>query len=323
MRAALLHAYGAGPVLGERPEPIGAVHLVEVTAAPIVPLDLLCASGTSYFGQQPLPYVPGVQGIGVVRSSSDVAAGTRVWFATTAGMRPGDGSMAELCAVATADLVPIEGELSDAAAAAIGTSGIAAWMALTWRARMQPGERVVVLGATGIVGQVALAAARHLGAAHVVAVVRSEAAVGPALAAGATRVVMLADQPDRAALAERLIEAADGPVDVVIDPVFGEPAAAAADALGPGGRLVNLGGAAGDRTDFSSATLRGRSIAILGYTNNAITPAQRAGALGSVLGLASAGELKVSHVIRPLTECAEAWAEAGRSGTRVVLDTRA
>jgi NADPH:quinone reductase-like Zn-dependent oxidoreductase len=109
-------------VLGERPEPIEAVHLVEVTAAPIVPLDLLCAGGTSYFGQQPLPYVPGVQGIGVVQSSPDVAAGTRVWFATTAGMRPGDGSMAELCAVATADLVPIEGEQSDAAAAAIGAA---------------------------------------------------------------------------------------------------------------------------------------------------------------------------------------------------------
>ena len=88
---------------------------------------------------------------------------------------------------------------------------------------------------------------------------------------------------------------------MVIDPVFGEPAAAAADALGPGGRLVNLGGAAGDRTDFSSAGLRGKSIAILGYTNNAITSAQRAAALGSVLELASDGKLEVSHVVRPLT----------------------
>ena len=226
-------------------------------------------------------------------------------------MGPGDGSLAELCAVAAADLVPIDGELSDAAVAAIGTSGIAAWMSLTWRARLQPGERVVVLGASGSVGQVALAVARHLGAGHVVAVCRSESAAEPALAAGATEVVVLADQPDRADLAARLIEAAGGPVDVVIDPVFGEPAAAAAEALGPGGRLVNLGGAADDRADFSSATLRGRSIAILGYTNNAITSAQRADALGSVLELASDGKLTVDHEVRPLAECAEAWA-AGR-----------
>ena len=112
MRAAVLHAYGEAPVLADRSEPIDAVNLVEVTAAPIVPLDLLCASGTSYFGQQPLPYVPGVQGVGIVRRSPELAAGTRVWFATSAGMRPGDGSLAELCAVATADLVPIEGDVS-------------------------------------------------------------------------------------------------------------------------------------------------------------------------------------------------------------------
>ena len=196
-------------------------------------------------------------------------------------------------------------------------------MALTWRARLQPGERVVVLGANGTVGQVALAAARHLGAAHVVAVVRSASAAGAARSGGATAVVTLDTTPgDLPALTERLVQAAEGPVDVVIDPVFGDPAAAAADALGPGGRLVNLGGAAGDRTHFSSATLRGRSIAILGYTNNAITPGQRAEALTAVLGLAAERKLAIDHVVRPLAECSQAWAQAARSGPRVVLDPR-
>ena len=97
MRAALLHAYAAPPELGERPRPVpeAGESLVEVRAAPIAPLDLLCASGTSYFGQQPLPYVPGVQGVGVVAESDDHAPGTRVWFATHAGMKPVDGSLAE------------------------------------------------------------------------------------------------------------------------------------------------------------------------------------------------------------------------------------
>ena len=323
MRAALLHAYGSPPALGARPERADAVNLVEVTAAPIAPLDLLCASGASYFGEQPLPYVPGVQGVGVIRRSPEVAAGTRVWFATSAGMQPGDGSMAELCAVVTGDLVPIDADLSDVAAAAIGTSGIAAWMALTWRARLQPDERVVVLGASGVVGQVAVAAARQLGAAQVVAVVRTAAAAEAALAGGAQEVVTVGGSVDRAAVAERLRDAAGGPVDVVLDPVFGPLAAAAAEALGPGGRLVNLGGAADDRADFSSAVLRGRSISVLGYTNNAITSAQRAAALDAVLTIAADGKLSVAHHVRPLSECTTAWEEARSSGSRVVLDPRA
>ena len=86
----------------------GGRSLVRVTAAPLVPLDLLCASGTSYFGPPAVPYVPGVQGVGMVEQSDSLEAGTRVWFATSAGMTPGDGSLAELVAVKDDDLVPIE-----------------------------------------------------------------------------------------------------------------------------------------------------------------------------------------------------------------------
>ena len=321
MRAALLPSHGGTVELGERadPEPGSDDTLVEVSAAPIVPLDLLCASGTSYFGRQPLPYVPGVQGVGVVRSSPDLPAGRRVWFATSAGMGPVDGSLAEYCAVRPADLVPITDQVSDAAVAAIGTSGIAAWMALTWRAGLQAGERVVVLGASGAVGQVALAVAKHLGAASVVAVCRSERSAEKARAAGASEVVVLNPSEDRAALTDRLTEAAGGPVDVVIDPVFGEPAAAASMALAPWGRLVNLGGAAGDLAEFSSAVLRGRTIGILGYTNNAISSEQRAEALTQVLTLAARGAVSVEHRVLPLAQCDEAWLLAAQSGPRIVL----
>jgi NADPH:quinone reductase-like Zn-dependent oxidoreductase len=321
MRAALLNTYGGTVELGEHPdpEPEPDETLVQVSAAPIVPLDLLCASGTSYFGRQPLPYVPGVQGVGVVRTSPDLSAGERVWFATSAGMGPVDGSLAERCTARHADLVPISADVSDAAVAALGTSAIAAWMSLTWRAGLQSGERVVVLGASGAVGQVALAVARHLDAASVVAVCRSAHSAGPARAAGATEVVVLDPDEDRAGLTARLTEAASGPVDVVIDPVFGEPAAAAAMALGPWGRLVNIGGAAHDVAEFSSAVLRGRTIGILGYTNNAITPEQRAEALTQVLALADGGLVSVEHRVMPLTECDQAWAMAGQSGPRIVV----
>lgn len=321
MRAALLRGYAAPPEFAEHPKPSPAAGgaLVEVRAAPIAPLDRLCASGTSYFGQPPLPYVPGVQGVGVIAESAEHAPGTRVWFATSAGMAPGDGSLAEWCAVPAADLVPISDNVPDTAAAAIGTSGIAAWMALTWRAGLAAGERVVVLGANGTVGQVALAVARERGAERVVAVCRSDSAAARALECGAHDVVVLDPAEERPALTARLVEAAGGPVDVVVDPVFGEAAAAAALALGPWGRLVNLGGSAHDLADFSSAALRGRSLSILGYTNNAISPEQRAEALTSVLELATRGLVSVDHRVLPLAECSQAWTLAGAAGPRVVV----
>jgi NADPH:quinone reductase-like Zn-dependent oxidoreductase len=321
MRAALLRTYGAAAELAEWPDPSPrpGETLVHVTAAPIVPLDLLCATGTSYFGRQPLPYVPGVQGVGTVSSSADLRAGSRVWFATSAGMAPGDGSLAQLCAVTHADLVPITGDVSDATVAALGTSGIAAWMSLSWRAALQPGERVIVLGASGAVGQVALAIARHLRAARVVAVCRSEASVQRARSAGADEVVVLHQDETRAELTARLVEAAGGPADVVIDPVFGEPAAAAAMALGTWGRLVNIGGAAHDVAEFSSAILRGRTIGILGYTNNAISAEQRAEALTNVLSLAEREAAYVDYRVMPLADCDRAWAAARESGPRIVL----
>jgi NADPH:quinone reductase-like Zn-dependent oxidoreductase len=291
-----------------------------VTAAPVVPLDLLCASGTSYFGRPAVPYVPGVQGVGVVTDSAVHPAGTRVWFASSAGMAPGDGSLAERCRVADADLVPLTADLPDAAAAALGLSAVAAWMALTWRARLLAGERVVVLGAGGAVGQVAVGAARLLGAARVVAVSRAGGSAERAARAGADAVVELTD--DVPALAEQLRAACGGDVDVVVDPVFGPAATAASRVLAPGGRLVNLGGAAGDSAEFSSAVLRSRSADVLGYTNNALTPAQRADALGAVLAHAAAGRLGVEHDVLPMSRVAEAWHRTATGGPRQVLENK-
>jgi NADPH:quinone reductase-like Zn-dependent oxidoreductase len=322
VRAAVLREPGGAPSWSDHRDPDAAPgwSQVRVTAAPVVPLDLLCASGTSYFGRPAVPYVPGVQGVGVVTASAVLPAGTRVWFATPAGMAPGDGSLAEHCRVADADLVPITDDVPDADAAALGLSAVAAWMALTWRARLQAGERVVVLGAGGVVGQVAVGAARLLGAARVVAVCRAGRSVERAQRAGADEVVELTD--DVPALAERLRAACAGDADVVVDPVFGAAATAASRVLAPGGRLVNLGGAAGDTAEFSSAVLRSRSADVLGYTNNALTPEQRAAALGAVFGHAAAGRLAAEHAVLPMTQVAEAWQRTAAGAVRQVVKNK-
>jgi NADPH:quinone reductase-like Zn-dependent oxidoreductase len=321
VRAAVLHTHGEPPSHGEHPDPVPSEgqSVVRVTAAPVVPLDLLCASGTSYFGPPPVPYVPGVQGVGVVEQSAVVAAGTRVFFATSAGMSPGDGSFAERCAVPDVDLVVLDSSVPDAQVAAIGLSGVAAWMVLTWRAQLRPGERVLVLGGGGAVGQAAIGAARVLGATRVVAVCRSDDARQRALAAGADEAVALTSDVDE--LTALLADATGGSVDVVVDPVFGAAATAASRILADGGRLVNLGGASGDEALFSSAVLRSRTAAVLGYTNNGITPEQRRDALTSVLQHAAAGEIKVGYETAALPDVAAAWKRqaAGETSGRLVL----
>lgn len=321
MLAAVLETPGEAPVVREHPDPVDRPGhtLVTVTAAPIVPLDQLVASGTSYFGRPATPYVPGTQGVGVVARSDVLPAGTRVFFATTAGIVPGDGSLAEQCQVPDDAVVPLDAEVPDAAAAALGLSAVAAWMVLTDRARLQPGERVLVLGAGGAVGQVAVAAAKVLGAGRVVAVCRSAEAQERARSAGADVVVPLSGDADE--LTERFREACGGSVDVVVDPVFGAAATAASRLLAPRGRLVNLGGASGDVAEFSSAVLRSRTAEVLGYTNATLTTAQRRAALEAVFGHAAHGRLAVAAEQLPLSGITEAWERqaAGRATARLVL----
>jgi NADPH:quinone reductase-like Zn-dependent oxidoreductase len=321
VRAAVLHTPGRPPSFADHPDPSeAAAHsLVRVTAAPLVPLDLLCASGTSYFGRPSAPYVPGVQGVGVVELSTLLPPGRRVWFSTSAGMAPGDGALAELCSVADDDLVPLETDVPDTLVAALGLSAVAALMALSWRGALREGEVVLVLGGGGAVGQVGIGAARALGARWVVAVARSEQAQQRARAAGADVVVPL--HGDRESLRTRLAEASERPFDVVLDPVFGVAASAASHVLADGGRLVNLGGASGDEAVFSSAVLRSRSASVLGYTNNSLTPAQRRDALSAVLRLAESGTVTMAHETHPLAAVGDAWQRqaTGAAQSRLVL----
>jgi NADPH:quinone reductase-like Zn-dependent oxidoreductase len=319
MRAAVVTQCGQPLVVERRdpPRPGDRQVRVAVAAAPVTPLDVLCASGTSYFGQPAVPYIPGVQGVG---SLDD---GTPVWFSTTAGMRPGDGSMAEYCVVPAADVVPLPNDVDHTLVAALGLSAVAAWMALTWRGELRHGEQVLILGAGGVVGQVALQAARVHGARRVIAACRSAAAQERARKLGADAVVALTDSDDVESLAGRLLEACDGPVDVVLDPLFGVPAAAALRTLGAHGRLVNLGSSAGEQAPFDSATLRSRSLRVLGYTNNELSSDQKAHALRVVADHAAARRLALDYETMPLAEAAEAWsrqAEA-RATRRIVLTT--
>jgi NADPH:quinone reductase-like Zn-dependent oxidoreductase len=320
--AALLTAYEKPPepVRYRLPEPAARQVLVRVTAAPVAPLDLLCATGKSYFGPPALPYVPGVQGVGTVLAGGDLPPSTRVWFATDAGMRPGDGALATGAVVDRDDVIPLPAGVEDTDAAALGLSAVAAYMALTWRGQLRRGDRVLVLGAGGVVGQVAVQVAIARGAGLVVAASRRAAGRERAREHGAAAVADLADA-DVDELERRLREATGGPVDLVVDPVCGDAATAALRLLASNGRLVHLGSTGGPTAAFASAALRSGSHSILGYTNNSLTPRQREEALTQVFELAATGRCSVEVEPFPLAGVAEAWTRAGSNpqGRVVVL----
>src|SRR5436190_15362831 len=208
MRAAVLQRHGEPPRFAQQPLPTRrpGQALTRVTAAPVNPRDLLCASGTSYFGPPALPYVPGTQGVGTVAEAGGAPAGQRVWFSCSAGMTPGDGSMAEFCAVPETAMLALPDGVSDDLAAALGLSAVAAWMALSWRGQLRPGEHVLVLGASGNVGQVAVQAARLHGAGRVVAACRDPHGRARASELGADAVADLSGE-EVDAVAEQLARA--------------------------------------------------------------------------------------------------------------------
>jgi NADPH:quinone reductase-like Zn-dependent oxidoreductase len=324
MRAAVLRRHGEPPRFGPHPAPSRrpGQALIRISAAPVNPLDVLCASGTSYFGQPALPYVPGTQGVGTVAEADSIPAGQRVWFSCTAGMAPGDGSMAELCVAPESALLPLPDGVSDDLAAALGLSAVAAWTALSWRGRLQMGEHVLVLGASGNVGQIAVQAARLLGAGRVVAACRDPHGRARASELGADAVADLTGD-DADAVAGRLAQAAGERVDLVLDPVWGVPAEAALRVLSPNGRLVNLGSSAGAMAGFGSAALRSRMLSVLGYTNNALTGEQKAAALAEILAHAADGRITADRETLPLDRAAEGWARCGQAPhTRAVLTPR-
>jgi NADPH:quinone reductase-like Zn-dependent oxidoreductase len=295
MRAAVLHEYGV-PSPGEFEEPAAGSGqaVVEVLAAGLNPVDVAICAGRFYAGKPPLPSVAGREGVGMLD-------GERVYF--DAPIAP-FGSMAERVLIDPGSTYPVPDGLDEGVAVALGISGLAAWLALTWRAELQPGEHVLVLGASGVLGQIAVQAAKLLGAARVVAAARSAEGLERCLALGADAAVRLGEPED---LSVALAAAADGRIDVVIDPLFGEPFVAAVNAASFGARLVQIGAGAGAEATVPSAPIRGKMLVLMGHTNFAVPPEVKREAYGKLAEAAVSGEIVVDVGRIPLEQVAQAW----------------
>ena len=312
----MIDSAGKAPVLREdapEPERGEGQALFEVLAAPLNPVDLSIASGRFYAGEPKTPYVPGNESVARVLEADSLEPGTRAWIQTPAGYGS-NGSLAERVAAIEAAAVAIDSELDDASAAALGIAGVTAWVALDWRGELSEGETVLVLGASGAVGRIAVQAAKLLGAGRVVAAGRDEHALADLPAD--ERVRLEGSDAD----AERLREATGGGAQLTIDPLWGRPAAAAVSAAAHGGRIVQLGQTAGAEATLRSGHVRGKMLSILGFTLAAAPAELRAEAHRRLLGHAEAGELRIEVEAAPLDEVAAAWeSQAAHPRGKIVL----
>ena len=307
MRAAFVSELGQPPSPGELPEPSagdGEVVL-EVLAAPLNPVDVAVSTGAFYGGHPDLPYVPGTEAVGRVRGSGEV-----VWaFGAGFGLAR-NGGMAELAVMPEERLVPVPEGADPALAGALGIAGIAGWLPLAVRAPVRAGETVLVLGATGTVGQVAVQAAKLLGAGRVVAAGRNEERLARARELGADATVRL-DRDVREELREAL---GGGELSLIFDAVWGEPLVAALDVAAPSARIVHLGQSAGPEATLASGTVRGKQLDLLGYSNFAVPVDVLRREYNRLVRHAVAGEIRVDVESLPLDEVAEAWRRQAAGG---------
>ncbi|CAI1110583.1 Alcohol dehydrogenase [Serratia quinivorans] len=317
MRAAIVNALGQAPVVGDVDEPIAreGETLIEVIVAGIKQLDRAMVAGTHYSSPKVLPIVPGTDGVGYAPD------GQRVYFAS---FRQPHGALAERTVASWS--VPVPKGVDDATAAALINPAFAAWLPLHWRAELQAGETVLIIGATGTSGKLAVAAARQAGAGRIVAAGRRQSVLD-ALDVDAT--VDLSLEGD--ALVQAFAAAA-GPngYQVIVDYIWGAATEALLATLnnhdlssyagGRGIRLVNVGSMAGPDIRLPAAVLRSNQLQILGSgTGNFPPPVEMQRYASEILALAAVGQISVETQEHGLSEIAEVWDRNKKSDVRSVI----
>lgn len=306
MKAAVLREYGV-PRFEEfdEPSPAEGAEMVELLAASLTTLDVRAAAGGHPMSPRQLPVVCGVEGVGRTADGRRVYVGAPV---------PPYGTMAQHVPADPSRLFDVPEGLDDAVAAALGNAGWAAWLPLSWRAGLIPGERVLILGATGVVGRLAVQAARLQGAGMVVAAGRDPAALAETTDLGADATVQLDSGDDLTAAFTR---AAGGPVDIVLDYVGGQPLAAALGASATGVRMVQVGDAADPQLRVPAALLRAKGVSLFGFVPRLAGPQAMADSYAQLAAHVLAGRLRVEVERHPLAEVAAVWGR--RSRRRIVL----
>ena len=313
MKAAVVVEAGKTPVYGDfrDPEPAPGKQLIRVSACALSHVTRGRASGTHYSSQGALPFVPGVDGTGLTTS------GERIYFLLPEHPY---GGMAELSLVDERHCAALPDGLDAQLAAAIAIPGMSSWAALLERARMTRGETVLINGATGTSGRLAIQIAKHLGAGKVIATGRRPGEDLKAL--GAVVIVQLSE--DRDTLEDAFKRVFHDGVDIVLDYLWGasaETLIVAAAKAAPEGvpiRYVEIGSISGRDISLPSAALRSSSLELMGSGMASVPLPRLLAAVSGVLKAARPAGFKAAVEAVPLSDIGRAWAAAG-ADARLVL----
>ena len=299
MKAAVVVEAGQAPVYTDFQEPTPANGEIPVTvsAAALSNLVKSRASGAHYSSSSgQVPFVVGVDGVG----RDD--AGRRVYFVLP---RAPFGAMSERTVVRPSQCVPLPDDLDDVTAAALGNPGMSSWAALKERARLIAGETVLVNGATGTAGRLAIQIAKYMGAKKVVATGRNGESLGELHALGADVVIPLGDAGD--ALEDVLKEQFGGDgIDVVLDYLWGPSAERILIAGAKAGRdavpirFVQVGSMSAGNITLPAAVLRSSAITLMGSGIGSIPMDKLLKSIGEVMQAAVPGGFRVVTQVLPL-----------------------
>jgi len=319
MKAAVLHALGSLPRYEDfrDPEPRPNEVLVHVRATSLKNIDKAMASGSHYDSYRQLPAACGVDGVGVLDD------GTRVFCG---GARPPYGMMAEQTVVSRVRCLPVPDAVDDDTAAALPNPALSSWLPLVWRARLKQGETVLILGATGVAGKLAIQIAKHLGAGRVVAAGRNKDVMETLPDLGADATIDLG-KPDQELIADFERETRRKHFDIVLDYVWGHPTELLLNALtghdvtteNNSVRLIEIGEMAGPAISLSAAALRSSGIEIYGSGGGSVPHTAIFEVFPQLWALAASGKLRIETEAVPLAEIQNAWRRADAPGRRLVI----
>jgi NADPH:quinone reductase-like Zn-dependent oxidoreductase len=314
MRAAIVTAAGKTPIYGDFEMPMAKAgeELISVRASALSQFTKSRASGAHYSAGDTFPAIAGSDGVGRTQD------GRRVYFVLPEAPF---GALAEFCPISSRRCIDLPDSQDDITAAAIANPGMSAWAALVERAHLVPGETVLIHGATGTAGRLAVQLAKYLGAGKVIATARNEKELEEVKLLGADVVIPftlgLLHPSGAKDFEHALREVFASGIDVVVDYLWGESAKAIIVAIAKTVedstpvRFVHVGGASGEESiDLPGAALRSSAILLMGSGVKSLPMPVLFQSIRSVFEAVEPAGLKIATTVVPLSEVEAVWDKA-------------